>query len=260
MAHGLNNKYYVRKTTSAEWEDLATKFQGVKVLKLDGMNEQGDAVNVYSEQWINSQAEDFLVTTQDGQGNDVIIRKNVELQLTFIAGTRYGALDTQAIHDAFIEYTTKQGDFYIKSKYTGKEAHVVCLKGYKPTTQKLHRGVSDSYIMGTVELHTLDMPQTSSPEPTLGNLYIGFGGAVISDPTTLTNVQHFNTDNPAGSYTIVCPSLSYLWICFNGEIGDVTANGFEVPMNGAVIVGDYRCYRTANDIKPHTMTFNIESL
>ena len=259
MTQGLENKYYVRKSTDDEWEDLTTKFQGVKVLKLDGMNEQGDAVNVYSEQWINSQAEDFLVTTQDGQGNDVIIRKNVELQLTFIAGTRYGALDTQAIHDAFIEYTTKQGDFYIKSKYTGKEAHVVCLKGYKPTIQKLQRGALNSFIMGTIELHTLDMPNTSSPEPVLGDLYIGFGGATISDPTTLTNVQHRNTDNPAGSYTIVCPSLSYLWICFNGEIGNVTANGFEVPMNAPVSVGNYWCYRTANNIKPHTMTFNIES-
>lgn len=251
----LSEKYYVRRNTTDEWEDITEKFVGVKILKIDGFNELGDAVNVYNEQWQESQSEDFLITGSSGN----IIRKNVDLSLTFICGTRYGAINTQQVHDTFIEYMTKLGDFFIKSKYTGKEVHVVCLKGYKPTTQKLHRGVSDSYIMGTVELHTLDMPQTSSPEPTLGNLYIGFGGATISDPTTLTNVQHFNTDNPAGSYTIACPSLSYLWVCFNGEIGDVTANGFEVPMNGAVIVGDYRCYRTANDIKPHTMTFNIES-
>jgi hypothetical protein len=261
MAQGLENKYYVRKATSGEWEDLTAKFVGLKVLKLDGMNEQGDAVNVYSEQWINSQAEDFLVTTQDGQGHDVVIRKNVDLQLTFIVGTRYGALDTQTSHDAFVEYATKQGDFYIKSKYTGKEAHVVCLKGYKPTMQKLHRGALNSFIMGTIELHTLDMPQESSPEPVLGNLYIGWGGSTISDPTTLINVQHFNTNNPVGSYQIVCPTLQelpYLWICFNGVIGGVTANGFEVPMNTFVSIGDYRCYRTTNNIKPHTMTFNIE--
>lgn len=257
MALGLENKYYVRKSTNAEWEDLTTKFQGVKVLKLDGMNEQGDAVNVYSEQWINSQVEDFLVTMQDGQGNDVIIRKNVELQLTFIAGTRYGALDTQAIHDAFVEYTTKQGDFYIKSKYTGKEAHVVCLKGYKPTTQRLQRGAFNSFIMGTIELHTLDMPQTSSPEPVLGDLYIGFGGATINNPTTLANVQHYNTNSAIGNYQIVCPNLSYLWICFSGTINGVTANGFEVPMNGAIVVGNLRCYRSSNDIKPHTMSFSI---
>lgn len=259
MVRGLENKYYVRKTTSGEWEDLTTKFVGLKILMLDGMNEQGDAVNVYSEQWVGSQSEDFMVTTQDGQGNDVVIRKNVDLQLTFIVGTRYGALDTQTTHDAFVEYATKQGDFYIKSKYTGKEAHVICLKSYKPTTQKLHRGVMGSFIMGTIELHTLDMPQTSSPEPVLGDLYIGFGGETISDPTTLTNVQHYNTDDATGSYQIVCPSLSYLWICFSSTIGNVTTNGFDVPMNGAVVVGDYMCYRTANNIKPHTMSFNIES-
>lgn len=259
MVQRLDNKYYVKKTTSDEWEDLTTKFVGLNILKVDGMNELGEAVNVYSEQWVNSQSEDFAVTTQDGQGHDVVIRKNVDLQLTFICGTRYGALNTQQVHDAFIEYATKKGDFYIKSKYTGKEAHVVCLKSYKPTTQKLQRGANDSYIMGTVELHTLDIPQNSQPEPSLGDLYIGFGGATINDPTGLTNVQHYNTDNPAGSYQIVCPSLSYLWICFNGEIGGVTANGFEVPMNAPVSVGDYWCYRTANNIKPHTMMFNIES-
>ena len=258
MAGNLSDRYYVKKDLDDEWEDLTRKFVGLKILSVDGMNETGDAINVYTEQFLDSQEEDFMVTSQDEQGNDVIIRKNVDLQMTFICGTRYGAIDTQKCHDDFIEYITKQGDFYIKSKYTGKEVHVISLKGYKPTTQKLHRGVVGSYIMGTIELHTLDMPQTSSQEPTLGHLYIGFGNAVISDPTTLANVQHFNTDNPVGSYTIACPSLSYLWICFNGEIGDVTANGFEVPMNAPVSVGDYRCYRTANNIKPHTMTFKIE--
>lgn len=257
MAQGLKNKYYVRKAASGEWEDLTTKFVGLKILKVDGMNEVGEAINIYSEQWIGSQSEDFFVTNKDALLNDVVVRKNIDLQLTFICGSRYGAIDTQACHDSFVDYVTKSGDFYIKSKYTDKEAHVICLKGYKPTTQKLHRGINDSYIMGTIELHTLDAPQTSSPDPVLGDLFIGFGGASVQQPTTLVNVQHYNTNDASGSYEIVCPSLSYLWICFSGTIGNVTANGFRVPMNAPIITGGYRYYRTSNDIKPHTMTFNI---
>ena len=255
--NGLTNKYFVSKD-GVTWEDVTTKFVGVKILTLGGMNEQGDAVNVYSEQWVNEQAEDFLVTTQDQLGNDVIIRKNVDLQLTFICGTRYGAIDTQRCHDAFVEYVTKQGDFYVKSMYTEKVAHVVCLKAYKPTLQKLQRGVNNSFIMGTIELHTLDIPQDAQPTY-LGDLYIGFGGATINDPTTLTNVQHYNTDNPIGSYTIVCPSTSYLWVCFNGVIDGLEANGFEIPMVASGTIGDLRCYRTYNQIVAHTMKFNIIS-
>lgn len=258
MAASTKDKYYVRRTTSGEWEEISTKFQGCYILSLDGTNAQGDAVNVFTQQYVDSQTEDFMVTTQDGQGHDVIIRKNVDLQLTFICGQRYGASDTQQVHDAFIDYVTKQGDFYIKSKYTGKEAHVVCLKGYKPTTQKLQRGVNGSYIMGTIELHTLDMPQTSSPEPILGYLYIGFGGATISNPLTqLVNRQTYNTDNPVGDYEIVCPSTSYLWICFTGTIGMVKANGFEVPIIESTSIDNLRCYRTYNAIVPHTMNFSI---
>lgn len=151
----LQDKYYVRRTASGEWEDLTTKFQGLHVLTLSGTNEKGDAENIFTQQFVDSQEEDYLLV------GDTVIRKNVELSLTFICGERYGASDTQQVHDAFIDYVTAHGDFYIKTKYTNKEAHVVCLKGYKPTTQKLHRGEGGSYILGTIELHTLDMPTTS---------------------------------------------------------------------------------------------------
>lgn len=154
MAASTKDKYYVRRTTSGEWEEISTKFQGCYILSLDGTNSVGDSTNIYSAQWIDNQQEDYFLAGSE------VIRKNVDLQLTFICGTRYGASDTQQVHDAFIDYVTKHGDFYIKTMYTNKVAHVVCLKGYKPTTQKLHRG-NDSYIMGTIELHTLDAPTTS---------------------------------------------------------------------------------------------------
>lgn len=151
MANELSNKYFVRKSTSASWEDITTKFAGVKVLSLDGLNELGDSVNVYDEQWVGSATEDVMVA---GSG---IIRKNVDLSLTFIVGSKYGASDTQAVHDTFVNYMCKQGALYVRSNYTSKQAYVICMKGYKPTTQRLHRG-QNSYIIGTITLHCIAPP------------------------------------------------------------------------------------------------------
>lgn len=157
MANNLSNKYFVKRQESDSWQDVTTLFDGVKVLSISGFNSEGEAVNVYSEQWVNSQEEDFLVTTKDEHDNDVVIRKNVDLEMTFIVGTRYSAnknVDTQTVYDSFKDYICKNGSFYIKSAYVGKYAHVICLKGINPTAQNLHRG-QNSYIMATVTLHTL---------------------------------------------------------------------------------------------------------
>ena len=158
MVNDLSNKYFVKRQESDSWQDVTTLFDGIKILSIKGFNEEGESVNVYSEQWVNSQTEDFLVTTKDENNNDVVIRKNVDLEMTFIAGSRYSAsgnVDTQTVYDLFKDYICKHGDFYIKSLYSGKYAHVVCLKGLKPTAEKLHRG-NNSYIMATATLHTLD--------------------------------------------------------------------------------------------------------
>lgn len=250
MAQNLSNKYYVRKSTSNAWEDVTTKFSGVKILSIDGFNEVGEAQNVYTAQWVNSQAEDLYVL-----GNS-IVRSNVNLTVTFIVGNKYGTENTQATYNNFVKYMCDNGDFYIKSRYVGKEVHVICLKGNKITSQKLHRGVVGTYIIGTIELHMLDIPSVS-PDVKLGDLYIGFGGETISNPQTLANVQHYNVMSAEGDYTIVCPSTSYLWICFVGTINRVSHAGFEIPMMGRISVGNLWCYRSANSITPHTMSFSI---
>lgn len=153
MAQELKNKYFVSRNASS-WEDVTTKFAGVKILAVDGYNELGEAQNVYTAKWINSQTEDYFLA------GGSIVRSNVDISVTFIVGERYGASDTQTVHDAFISYMCKQGDFYLKSAYVNKYAHVVCLKSYKPTTQRLHRG-RNSYIMGTITLHTLTSPSNA---------------------------------------------------------------------------------------------------
>lgn len=158
----LNGKYFIKKNAEDSWTDVTTMFDGVKILSISGMNAIGDAVNVFTQQWITSQTEDFMVTLQDENQNDVIIRANVDIEMTFIVGARYssspppiGSDNTQAVYDTFVEYITKHGDFYVKSEYTGKEAHVVCLKGFSPTTEKLQRQ-GGSYILATATLHVLD--------------------------------------------------------------------------------------------------------
>ena len=151
MGGDLTNKYFVSRDGIA-WEDITTKYDGVKVLSISGMNEKGEAVNVFTQQWVGSQEEDYQLV------GDKVIRANVDLEMTFVCGTRYASnanVDTQAVYDAFASYVCDYGDFYVKSSYNNKYAHVVCLKGVKITTQKLHRG-TDSYIMATATLHCLD--------------------------------------------------------------------------------------------------------
>jgi len=157
------NRFFAKNTESGTFQDITTMFDGVAVLKLDGMLAKGEPVNVYTAQWIDSQQEDFMITTLDGSNNPVVvIRKNVDLELTFIVRQKYatGTIDVQTVHDNFVDYITGS-DVWLKSSYVGnKYVHCVCLKEYKPTTVKLGRGDS-SYIMGTITLHCLDAPQNT---------------------------------------------------------------------------------------------------
>lgn len=154
MANELRNKYFIKRLQGGSWSDITTLFDGVRVLKLGGMNEVGEAVNVYTEQWVGSQEEDYMCV------GDVVVRKNVDLEMSFIVGTRYSSnrnADTQTVYDAFKDYICNHGDFYVKSAYSGKYAHVVCLKGISVVTERLHRGVN-SYILATATLHCLGEP------------------------------------------------------------------------------------------------------
>lgn len=153
------NRFFVKNTQSGTFQDITTLFNGVAVLKLDGMLAKGEPINIFTQQWLSNQKEDFLITTLDDNDNPVVIRKNVDLELTFIVRQKYatGTIDVQTVHDNFVNYITGS-DVWLKSSYVGnKYVHCVCLKEYKPTTVKLGRG-DNSYIMGTITLHCLDAP------------------------------------------------------------------------------------------------------
>ena len=160
MNNELTGKYFVRKSTSAAWEDVTTKWAGLKILSIEGFNEQGEAINVFKQQWMDG-TEDITVTEQDGQGNDVIRRANVDLKLTFIVSRRYAPteINEKTVYNNIINYMCKTGAFYIKSVYTGMQANVISLKAVKPTVQKLNRG-NNSFILTTIELHCKSEPTT----------------------------------------------------------------------------------------------------
>lgn len=165
--YGLIGKYAYRKGTTGSWTNFDT-IAGVRVLAIDGINERGETVNVYTAQWIDSDVEDYICTKQEtasgGVVHDVIIRKNIDINLTLIVSRRYTAgenIDEQSVYDDIISTLCETGDLYIKSLYTNKEMHVVCLKSFKPTAVKLHRG-RDSYILATIPLHTLEPPTNVS--------------------------------------------------------------------------------------------------
>ena len=159
MANNSSGRYFVKNTSNGTFADITTLFDGVAVLKLDGMLAKGKPINIFTQQWLSNQKEDFLITTLDEHDNPVVIRENVNIELTFIVRQKYASttIDVQTVHDNFVAYMTNS-DVWLKSAYLGnKYVHCVCLNEYKPTTINLERG-ANSYIMGTITLHALDAP------------------------------------------------------------------------------------------------------
>lgn len=154
------NRYFVKKTSNGTFTDITTLFDGVAVLQLTGLLGRGKPVNIYTAQWIDEQEEDFMITTLDDFNNPVVIRENVDIELTFLVRQKYAenTIDVQTVHDNFVAYMT-DSDVWLKTSYLGnKYVHCVCLKEYSPTTIKLDRGDA-SFIMGTIQFHCLDAPK-----------------------------------------------------------------------------------------------------
>ena len=159
----LKGKYLLKNTAAGTFTDVTTLFDGVRILKVDGIGALGDAKNIYLGDWVYTQTEDMMIVMADPNDTVKIIRENTDIDVTFIVHRRYASssIDVLTQHDAFISYMTDT-DVWVKSAYVGnKYVHCIATKDYKPTVMKLHRG-ADSYIIGTVTLHTLDAPQTES--------------------------------------------------------------------------------------------------
>lgn len=150
----LKQAYYIKNSEQGNFQDVTTIFDGVRILSVTGVAAKGKAVNVYHEQWMDSQTEDFMVTTNNG----TIIRENVDVEVTFLVHQRYAnyIIDIKNIHDQFVNYMTNT-DVWIKTSYQNNViAHCVCLDGYEPTTMKLKRDYNSNYALGTIKLHCIE--------------------------------------------------------------------------------------------------------
>lgn len=162
----LTGKYFVKKAINDEYQDLTTLFDGLRILKIDGFMSEGQPKNVYTASWEYDDDEDFAIVMQDDEDTIKIIRECVDLDITFIIKGSYASetIDVNTQHLRFKNYMLGK-DVWIKSMYQDElEAHCVCLKEYKPTTEKYHRGI-DSYVMGTITMHMLEKPTNSKMRP-----------------------------------------------------------------------------------------------
>lgn len=152
----MSERYYIRKQ-DANYESVSEKFDGVFILKADGMLALGKSKNVYTDKALDEQEEQFAIVPNGNQTR--ILYENVDITVDFIVSASRAKkyINVAQVHEDFIDYMTSS-DVYLKSLYTGLEVRAVCQKAYSPKTVMLNRG-TDSYILGSLTLHTLDAPK-----------------------------------------------------------------------------------------------------
>ena len=159
MAAKKTGLYYVSKTGTG-FQDIVTLFPYVQVLSVTGLLTKGEPVNIYNEQWVDSQEEDFLIAHE----NNTIIRKNPDIEITFVVSLRYGgssSAELTSLYDTFVNYMTESA-IYIKSNYVKRSVYCVCNKMVEPENIKLQRGTQGSFILGKITLHALNSPSVVS--------------------------------------------------------------------------------------------------
>lgn len=266
--------YLIKREREETYTPLSTLFPSLHVLSLEGFLSRGSPINIYTAQWVGWQAEDVMVGTKDEHGRDVIEHAPaLGLTLTFTFSSREcggSATLMRQRHKMFINYMCDDVVFLRTMYEGGKEGPALRVRtGYRPTLY------DDRHIVGTLHLDAV-MRKERMPIPA-GELYIGVGDGVISieDITRLDNVQHYpipSDGDESGDYAIMVATRGkYVWICTTREDGDmweriragamVTAQHstfFPVPMTRyPVKCGRFNCYRTANALASHTMSFTI---
>lgn len=107
MGQTLANKYFVKRDEDATYRDIATLFDGVNVLSLDGFGKRGAAVNVYRKQWVNSSREDYYIA------GGKIVRENPKIKMTFLVGRKYRQTDWSILAMGTADCTTNVGGVYM---------------------------------------------------------------------------------------------------------------------------------------------------
>ena len=81
----LKQTYYVKLTENGNWQDVTSLVNGVRVLAIEGFFEKGEPVNIYTAQWVNSQAEDYMVANE----SNAVIHKNTDIKITFMVHQKF---------------------------------------------------------------------------------------------------------------------------------------------------------------------------
>lgn len=153
MSDTLLNKYFVKKGTDA-YADIMTKFNGVDILSVKGLNAQGAPMNIFTQRWVNSNAADVYVP-------DTVYFDTNDVEISFIVWNKYDAsVDVEAVHDSFIKYMTSN-KITLKSLYNNLACELVCQDAYEPTLVVLKRS-GLNYITGTLKLAKVNISQVAA--------------------------------------------------------------------------------------------------
>lgn len=111
-------------------------------------------------------------------------------------------------------------------------------------------GWQGSALASTVEIR-MDVPV----------IRYGFAGSVDSEEDIMALPYTKEQESAAGDYTAVNDTggYAYLWLCISASqtLGKVTSSGYPVPMEDAVVIGDYKVYRSSSTIEEGVMTFKV---
>lgn len=123
---GLKDKFKIKHKNEV-YMDVVNKFDGIKILSIEGINDIGEATNIYHEQWIDSDKEDVCITTYDEEKHGyVVVRKNTDINITFIVSPKYETetpnFDTRQQHDSFIDYMCNTGESIHKNRIRGQRS------------------------------------------------------------------------------------------------------------------------------------------
>lgn len=122
------------------------------------------------------------------------------------------------------------------------------------TTKVISRNISNTtqYIAQSV---FKSVPKTQSiTVNAYAPMYFGSSPLdVISDVTTL--VKQTIKASPIGNYSINVNENEYVWWCVPSTmvINSIKSGGFDIPVEQAITVGEYKCYRTSSRLKAGTM-------
>lgn len=152
MSAAGENIYYI-KTGEEAYADFTVKWKGLFILKVDKLGAQGEAKNIFTQSWINSNTLDVYIP-------DKVYFESSDVEISFIIRDFPDkTVDVVNTHTDFITYmTTHKVDIW--SKYLNMENSYVCLTAYEPTTVHVMREKGTNYILGTITLKKINSINT----------------------------------------------------------------------------------------------------